>query len=142
MALTPKQEAFCRSYIETGNASEAYRLCYNAAKMKPESVNRKAKELLDNGKIAARLTNLRAEHAKRHDMTVDDIRDMLLADREFAREMETPGAAVSATMGLAKLYGHLRDKLEHSGPNGGPIQHELQTDLDTLDPAKARELIA
>ena len=36
--LTPKQERFCQVYIETGNASEAYRAAYNAEKMKPESV--------------------------------------------------------------------------------------------------------
>ena len=31
--LTPKQEGFCQNYIETGNASEAYRLNYNAQNM-------------------------------------------------------------------------------------------------------------
>lgn len=141
MALTLKQEAFCRAYIETGNASEAYRLCYNAAKMKPDTINVKASELLANGKVSVRVAELKAEHAKRHDMTVDDIRDMLIEDRKFARAMETPGAAVSATMGLAKLYGHMRDKHEHSGPNGGPIQHELHTDLDAMDPERAREVL-
>ena len=29
-ALTPKQERFCQAYIETGNASEAYRLACEA----------------------------------------------------------------------------------------------------------------
>lgn len=56
--LTPKQEAFCLAYLKTGNASEAYRQSYNAGKMKPETVNRTAKELLDNPKIAARLAEL------------------------------------------------------------------------------------
>ena len=28
--LTQKQENFCLAYIETGNASEAYRKAYNA----------------------------------------------------------------------------------------------------------------
>jgi phage terminase small subunit len=116
--LTPKQERFCTLYIELGNASEAYRGAYDAARMKPESVNRKAKELLDNGKIAARLGELKAQHVERHAVTIDTIRDMLLEDRAFAREMETAAAAVSATMGLAKLYGYLRDKLEHSSPGG------------------------
>ena len=50
--LTPKQEGFCLSYVEIGNASEAYRLNYNAEKMKPESVNRMAAELLNNLKIS------------------------------------------------------------------------------------------
>ncbi|WP_313397130.1 terminase small subunit [Stutzerimonas nitrititolerans] len=58
MSLTQKQEAFCIAYLKLGNASEAYRQSYNAERMKPESINRKAKELLDNGKIAARLEEL------------------------------------------------------------------------------------
>ena len=58
MTLTVKQEKFCQSYIETGNASEAYRQAYSASKMKPETVNRTAKELLDHPKITARINTL------------------------------------------------------------------------------------
>jgi len=58
MALTIKQEKFCIKYNECGNASESYRVVYNCSKMKPESINRKAKELMDNVKIAARLKEL------------------------------------------------------------------------------------
>ena len=62
--LTPKQEAFCHAYIETGNASEAYRRCYSCGKMKPESINRKAFELLENVKITAMISDLQAELKK------------------------------------------------------------------------------
>lgn len=58
MSLTPKQEAFCLAYLETGNASEAYRRAYSAGKMKPETVNKRASELLSNGEIAGRLQEL------------------------------------------------------------------------------------
>lgn len=58
--LTPKMEAFCLAYLKSGNASEAYRQSYNAENMKPETVNRTAKELLDNPKITARLAELNA----------------------------------------------------------------------------------
>lgn len=61
MALTPKQENFCLAYLETGNASEAYRRSYDAENMKPETINRNAKDLLDNSKIAARLAELTEE---------------------------------------------------------------------------------
>jgi len=47
--LTPKQEKFCNLYLETGNASEAYRSSYSASRMKPETIHRRAKELLDHG---------------------------------------------------------------------------------------------
>jgi phage terminase small subunit len=113
MSLTPKQEAFAQAYIETGNASEAYRRAFNVRpNTKPESINVNASKILADAKVSQRVAELKAEHAERHDMTVDNIRDMLLEDRQFAREMETPAAAVSATMGLAKLYGHLRDKVD------------------------------
>jgi len=49
--LTQKQERFCLSYIETGNASEAYRVNYNAEKMGEPSLNVAAHELLNNPKI-------------------------------------------------------------------------------------------
>lgn len=60
MPLTPKQEAFALAYVQLGNASEAYRQVYNAQNMKPASVNRKAKELLDHGKISARVAEVMA----------------------------------------------------------------------------------
>jgi phage terminase small subunit len=127
MALTPKQEAFAQAYIETGNASEAYRRSYDASGMKPESINRKAKELLDNGKIAARLAELRASAVERHQLTVDDIIRELEEARTMAMTGERPqtAAMVAATMGKAKVLGLITDKAEVSGVNGQPIQHEM-----------------
>lgn len=110
--MTPKQEAFCLAFIETGNASEAYRQAYDAEGMKPASINRKAKELTDNGKIAARLAELRAGHLERHQFTVDDMVRQLDEDRKFARELETPAAAISASMGKAKLLGFLKEQVD------------------------------
>ena len=46
LKLTIKQEAFARAYVETGNASEAYRRAYNAENMKQESIAVRACELL------------------------------------------------------------------------------------------------
>ena len=122
--MTPKQEAFCIAYIETGNASEAYRKAYNAGKMKPESVNVNASKLLADTKIALRVSELKSELVERHKVTADTIAEMLREDREFAREMETPSAAVTATMGLAKLYGLLTDKTEVTGKDGAAIKIE------------------
>ncbi|HDL5956802.1 TPA: terminase small subunit, partial [Mannheimia haemolytica] len=103
--LTPKQEAFCFAYIETGNASEAYRQAYETEDMKSETVHRKAKELMDNGKITARIEELKAEHAERHKLTVDDLLKELEEARILAREKENPNAMTQATMGKAKLLG-------------------------------------
>lgn len=116
--MTPKQEKFCTLYVELGNASEAYRQAYDASRMKPESIAVQAAKMLGSPKITLRVDELKAEHAKRHQMTVDDIAAMLKEDRKFARDCGTPAAAVSASMGLAKLYGHLRDKVDHFSPDG------------------------
>lgn len=116
--LTPKQESFCLAYIETGNASEAYRRSYNASRMKTETINTKAKELLKNGPVTVRIDELKAEHVERHKLTVDD----LLAELEEARQLgiltEQVGAAVSATMGKAKMLGLDKQLVEHSGEVG------------------------
>lgn len=61
--LTPKQEAFCLKYLELGNASEAYRQVYSCAKMKIETVHRKAAELVANGKVTARMAQLQGKAA-------------------------------------------------------------------------------
>lgn len=133
MALTPKQERFAQVYVETGNASEAYRQAYNTAKFKPESVTVNASKLLADANVSLRVAELQAIHAERHAMTVDDIARLLKEDREFAREMEAAAAAVSASMGLAKLYGHLRDKVEHTGKDGGAIQiDQVKSDAESF----------
>lgn len=113
--LTPKQEGFCLSYIETGNASEAYRRNYNAGRMKPETINRSAKALLDDPKITARIDELKAEHAKRHEITVDDLIAELEEARQLAIDTSQSGSAVTATMGKAKLLGLDKQLVEHSG---------------------------
>lgn len=125
MAVTVKQESFCRVYLETGNASEAYRQSYDASGMKPDSVNRCAKELLDNPTITSRLNELREPIMKRHAITVDTLLNELEEARTIALTCDTPqtSAAVGATMGKAKLLGLDKQIVELSGKDGGPIQH-------------------
>lgn len=103
--LTPKQESFCQRYIETGNASEAYRLSYDAAGMKPETINRSAKELIDNRKIAARLSELRAEMQAAHGVTVASLIAELEEARQVGKERGQASAMAAATMGKARLAG-------------------------------------
>ena len=110
--LTVKQEGFCTSYIETGNASEAYRLNYSTQNMNDTSINRAAKELLDNPKITPRLKELKEAHSKRHNITVDSLTTELNEAMAIAREDIKPAAMVTAIMGKAKLHGLLTDKVE------------------------------
>lgn len=63
--LTEKQEKFCHYYLDTdGNASEAYRMAYDASNMKPETIWSNASRLLADGKVEARISQIRAERAE------------------------------------------------------------------------------
>lgn len=62
--MTAKQEAFCQAVVAGNNQSAAYRLAYDAQKMKGNTVHRRAFELMANGKVTARIKILRAENAK------------------------------------------------------------------------------
>lgn len=119
-ALTLKQEKFCLAFVETGNASEAYRRAYETEAMKPETINRKAKELTDTGKIAARVEELRETHRVRHRVTVDSLLLELEEARQAALKAETAqaAAAVGATMGKAKLMGLDKQVIDHQSSDG------------------------
>ena len=114
--LTIKQEKFCRSFVgkAEGNASEAYRSAYNAENMIPATVNRKAKELMDNGKIAARIESIKAEYAAQESITVEEITGALRRAMEGAAAAGQWSAASQAALGLAKLGGLLVEKRQVS----------------------------
>ena len=57
--LSPQQEAFCVAYLTVPDASAAYRQCYKAGKMKPETVQSKASILMGKGMVGARVAELR-----------------------------------------------------------------------------------
>ena len=77
MGLSIKQEKFCNYYIECGNASEAYRRAYSCSNMKDESINVKAFELINNGKITVRVKELQEELKKKSDITKEEVLNML-----------------------------------------------------------------
>ncbi len=113
--LTPKQQKFAESYVETGNASKAYRLHYNTKNMKPATVKREAKRLLDNHNITTTIRELQAAHRQRHDITVDGLTDELEEARFFAMVFGHISAAVAATIGKAKLHGLITDNFKVNG---------------------------
>ena len=112
MGLTAKQEAFCIAYIETGNASEAYRRAYAADNMQPQVVNVKASTLLANGKIKVRLQEIRAPVVKAAQITLTQHLDDLKRLRDLAEASEKYGPAVAAEMARGKVSGLYVDKVE------------------------------
>ena len=117
MLLTQKQESFCLAYIETGNATEAYRRSYNASNMADTTVNRKAKELLDNGKITARLVEIRKHAADKVGLTLQQHLIDLKRLRDMAESSEKYGPAIQAEIARGKASGLYVEKIDATVTN-------------------------
>ncbi len=126
-ALTPKQDRFARVYVETGNASEAYRQSFSVrSNTKPESVWQEACRVLAKPAVAARVMELQEEARQRTMVTVDDLTAKLEDARLLAMSDEKgAAAAVSAVMGMAKLHGLLVEKHKLSGRVDGVMRFEV-----------------
>lgn len=129
MSLTPKQEAFALAYVETGNASEAYRRSYEADNMSAEAIQVEASRLRDHPKVALFIESMQEENKARHRLTVDDLLRELEEARMAAYQQEKPQAAamVAASMGKAKLLGlEAPTKVAQTDSQGNDIQPEAQ----------------
>lgn len=140
--LTPKQEAFCQRYIETGNASEAYRRSYDAQNMLPKTVWEEASRTLADPKVAARVMELQDELRARHGVTVDrvlreyarlaflDIRKAFDADGNLKPIQEMDDDTAAAIAGLEvevrRVAGDADEELEGQ-PHGGALRRQQGT---------------
>ena len=116
--LTPKQVVFAMVYVETGNASEAYRTAYDVASTTTDNtINSQAWKLRKKPKIAQRILELQESMRKRHEVTIDGLTKELELARLKASESGQASAMVAATMGKAKLHGLLTDKKEITSPD-------------------------
>ena len=70
--LSIKQEKFCNYYLESGNASEAYRRAFSCSKMAEKTIWEKASILLSKDKVRASVEQLRSELQRRSDITKDE----------------------------------------------------------------------
>ncbi len=125
MNLTPKQEKFCQQYIlNGGNASNAYRSAYDAGRMKPATIWRKANELLNNGKVTARVEQLRDE------INAQAIADIAERQKFWTDIMRSPAEdtkdRLKASELLARSQGDFIERREISGAGRGPVIVNIQ----------------
>lgn len=133
--FTDKMELFCLAYVETGNASEAYRRAYNTTNMAEKTAQREGYNTLQKPQVQARIEELRNQVMDRHEITVDTLLLELEQARRLALETKKAAAAVTATMGKAKLLGLDKQIVELTGKNGAPIetQSTIKVDQEALD---------
>jgi phage terminase small subunit len=114
--LTAKQEAFALCYVETGNATEAYRRCYDTTTSNEATLNRKAKEVLDNGKVAARIAELRKPAAEAAQITLIQHLEDLKRLRDMAESQGKFGPAIHAEVSRGKASGLYTEHIELTMP--------------------------
>ena len=142
MQLTAKQEKFSLAYIETGNASAAYRKSYNADKMRPETINRNAKALLDNNKITTRLEELRGPAIEAAQITLEGHLKTLAELRDKAEGLGQMAAAINAEGLRGKAAGFYVQRSEITGKDGGPVELSTpKTDLSKLSNEEFEHLV-
>jgi len=112
-----RHELFAQAMAKGESASAAY----VSAGFKANDGN--AIRLKGNERVQARIAELQERAAVKVEMTAADIVRMLVEDRQLARDCEQSGSAVSATLGMAKVLGLLKEKVELTGKDGGPIDH-------------------
>lgn len=107
--LTPKQERFILEYLKCGNASEAYRLAYDAERMESVTVHQRAFDLLQNSKITVRINEIKAEAAKKVTLSVAAVLKDLMTIKSRAMEDGSPAIAIKALELLGKHLGMFKD---------------------------------
>ena len=139
--LTHKREMFCLAYVETGNASEAYRRAYDTGKMKPESVNESASRLLADVKIVARLEQLRAPVRERAQITLESHLERLNHLSLMAEQAEQYSAAIKAEESRGKVSGLYVEKVDHTSSDGS-MSPNPTIDVSKLSTETLAELMA
>ena len=118
LKLTIKQEAFARAYVETGNASEAYRRSYNAENMKQESIAVNASKTLARANVSLMVSEMRKELAERSMWEREDSVRVLASIA--TEDQDAPHAArVSAIKEINAMFGYNAPaKVDHTSSDG------------------------
>lgn len=120
--LTPKQQRFVEEYLIDLNATQAYIRAGFSEKL----ANTNAAKLLQNTTIAKAIEDARKEVSEKAQVTVEMVVQGLLNEAKDLSEGSTQSARVSAWAHLGKHLGMFKDKIEHTGKDGGAIDLSLK----------------
>jgi hypothetical protein len=129
-----RHEAFCKGIIAKNSATEAYlQAGYNVPRGNAR-VN--GCKLLTKSNITQRIQELSAATGRKFEITRLKVLDMLVEDRELARKLEMPAAAVRASELLGKEIGMFRERVEvgEAGAFDKLSDDQLLAELERLRP--------
>ena len=126
----PRRQAFVEQYLLTGNAS----LAAQRAGYRGTGIRTTARKLLRNPEVVQAIEAGRKALAERNAFTVDRAMSQLRDDRQFAVETRNATAAVRASELMAKMAGHLVDRID-ARVQQVPFRIEINTGLPPKEPS-------
>ena len=120
--LTPKQQRFVEEYLIDLNATQAAIRAGYSEKTAKEI----GSENLTKPNIAKAIAEAQEKLSNKAQVTVEMVVQGLLDEAKDLSEGSTQSARVSAWAHLGKHLGMFKDKIEHTGKDGGPIDLSLK----------------
>ena len=120
--LTPKQQRFVEEYLIDLNATQsAIRAGYSE-----KTAQEIGSENLSKPMVAKAIAEAQEKLSNKAQVTVEMVVQGLLNEAKDLSEGSTQSARVSAWAHLGKHLGMFKDKIEHTGKDGGPIDLSLK----------------
>jgi phage terminase small subunit len=104
--LTAKQEAFCQGIADGLGQADAYRMAYDADGMKDNTIYSKASVLMSDGKVAARVAELKAQVAEKQLWTREMSVKGLMSAYRIALEAKASSGMTAAVKELNIMHGY------------------------------------
>lgn len=113
--LTPQMNKFCEEYVVDFNGTKAA----TRAKYSEKTARSKASQLLTNVNIQNRIAELLKKQSSKTEVTVERIKKQLAKIGFGGKKTHTEVRALEL---LGKHKGMFLDKIEHSTPDGKPLE--------------------
>ena len=110
--FTMKQHNFVDEYINTGNASEAYRRSYDCKKSSNKTISIEATKLINSPNVALAVKREKERLSRSSRLDSKDIENNLFSIFERSLETDQLNTARACMMDIAKLNGLIIQKQE------------------------------
>ena len=104
--LTAKQEAFAQGIADGLGQADAYRMAYDAEGMKDNTIYSKASVLMSDGKVTARVAELKAQVAEKQLWTREMSVKGLMSAYRIALEAKASSGMTAAVKELNIMHGY------------------------------------
>lgn len=107
MSLTTKQEAFCQAIADGMSQANAYRHAFDVSpSTKPETIHKRASELMQNGEVTGRVSQLRQALESKAIWTREMSVKALVSAYKVAQEKKNAVGMTGAVKELNAMHGY------------------------------------